>query len=80
MRQACLQQQPPFDISLRDVSFLLRGMQLNGHVFSRGSDDVQTLAQRLLNQVQFLCQREQLPLPPDSLLMLRRWIAGDLLA
>lgn len=80
VRTTCLALRPSVDVALRDVVFILRGMQLNGHVFSRGSDDVQTLAQRLLNQVQFLCQREQLPLPPDSLLMLRRWIAGDLLA
>ena len=53
-------------------------MQLNGHVFGRGLDDVATLAQRLLNQVLFLCQREQLPLPPEALLHLRQWLLGDL--
>ena len=67
-------------VALRDVVFLLRGMQLNGHVFGRGMDDVPTLARRLLDQVLFLCQREQLPLPPASLALLQRWIAGDLLA
>jgi hypothetical protein len=78
VRTACLAQTPPIEVSLRDVVFLLRGMQLNGHVFGRGADDVHTLAQRLLNQVLFLCQREQMPLPPDSLALLRRWIAADL--
>jgi len=78
VRTACLARTPAVDVSLRDVVFLLRGMQLNGHVFSRGMDDVHTLAQRLLNQVLFLCQREQLPLPPDSVALLRQWIAGDL--
>ncbi len=78
VRSACLAHEPAVDVSLRDVVFLLRGMQLNGHVFGRGADDVHTLAQRLLNQVLFLCQREQLPLPPDGMALLRDWIAGDL--
>ena len=77
VRTACLARTPAIDVSLRDVVFLLRGMQLNGHVFGRGMDDVHTLAQRLLNQVLFLCQREQLPLPPDGLALLRQWIAAD---
>jgi hypothetical protein len=79
VRSACLARTPSIDVSLRDAVFILRGMQLNGHVFSRGIDDVQTLAQRLLNQVLFLCQREQLPLPADSVALVRQWIAGDLL-
>jgi hypothetical protein len=77
VRSACLARTPSVDVSLRDVVFLLRGMQLNGHVFGRGADDVHTLAQRLLNQVLFLCQREQLPLPPDGLVLLRQWIAAE---
>lgn len=75
---ACQQRTPPMPVALRDVVFLLRGMQLNGHVFGRGLDDVATLTQRLFNQVQFLCQREQLPLPVDSLALLRQWLVGDL--
>ncbi len=77
VRTDCLARTPSIDVSLRDVVFLLRGMQLNGHVFGRGADDVHTLAQRLLNQVLFLCQREQLPLPADGLALLRQWIAAD---
>ena len=50
VRTACLARTPAIDVSLRDVVFLLRGMQLNGHVFSRGMDDVPTLARRLLDQ------------------------------
>jgi hypothetical protein len=76
VRTACLARTPSTDVALRDVVFLLRGMQLNGHVFGRGVDDVPTLAQRLLNQVMFLCQREQLPLPAESVALLRQWIAG----
>ena len=57
VRSACQARTPAIDVSLRDVVFLLRGMQLNGHVFGRGLDDVHTLAQRLTNQMLFLCQR-----------------------
>jgi|JI6StandDraft_1071083.scaffolds.fasta_scaffold67738_2 hypothetical protein len=77
VRSACQARTPAIDVSLRDVVFLLRGMQLNGHVFGRGLDDVHTLAQRLTNQMLFLCQREQLPLPPDGLALLRQWMAAE---
>jgi NYN domain len=43
----------------RDVNFLVRGMQMNGHVFGQGADDEATLTTRLFNQVLFLCAREQ---------------------
>lgn len=73
---ACQAQKPAVEVALRDVVFLLRGMQLNGHVFGRGMDDVPTLSQRLLNQMLFLCQREQLPLGPDELQAMRQWLVG----
>ncbi len=65
------------DLAMRDVVFLLRGMQLNGHVFGRGQDDVATLAQRLVNQVLFLCEREQMLLGEASVAMIRQWVTGD---
>ena len=65
------------DVSMRDVVFILRGMQLNGHVFGRGQDDARTLAQRLVNQVLFLCEREQRLLDADSVALIRQWIGGD---
>ncbi len=68
------------DVSMRDVVFILRGMQLNGHVFGRGQDDEATLALRLLNQVLFLCEREQMVLGEAAVAQIRRWIAGDLMA
>jgi len=79
VRHACLRLAPHFDIALRDVSFLLRGMQLNGHVFGRGQDDPHTLAQRLFNQMLFLCQREQMVIDEAGQLQIRQWIGGDLL-
>ena len=65
---------------LRDVAFLLRGMQLNGHVFGQGHDDFATLASRLVNQVLFLCEREQRVLDGASVDLIRRWIGGDAVA
>lgn len=78
VRSACAGD-PGVEVSLRDVVFILRGMQLNGHVFGRGVDDVHTLAQRLFNQVMFLCQREQMVVDDRSKAQIRQWIGGDLL-
>ncbi|HPU51805.1 MAG TPA: NYN domain-containing protein [Burkholderiaceae bacterium] len=64
-------------LRLRDIAFLLRGMQLNGHVFNQGRDDFATLASRLVNQVVFLCEREQRVLDTASVAMIRRWIGGE---
>jgi NYN domain len=60
----------------RDVTFLLRGMQLNGHVFGQGHDDEPTLASRLVDQVLFLCAREQMVLDEGAVGHIRHWIAG----
>ena len=79
VRHACLQRQPPLDMALRDVIFLLRGMQLNGHQFGRGQDDAHTLAQRLFNQMLFLCQREQMVIDEAGQAQIRQWIGGGLL-
>ncbi len=76
VRNICLERTPPIDVPLRDVVFLLRGMQLNGHVFGQGQDDVQTLAKRLLDQVLFLCQREQMQLDAGAHAQIAAWIAG----
>ena len=61
----------------RDVTFLMRGMQLNGHVFGQGADDVATLAARLVNQVRFLCEREQKVLDEAEISHIKRWITAD---
>lgn len=66
-------------IRLRDVAFLLRGMQLNGHVFGQGHDDFATLASRLVDR-DLLCEREQRVLDDTSVAFIRRWIGGDALA
>jgi hypothetical protein len=68
------------EVAMRDVVFILRGMQLNGHAFGRGQDDARTLAQRLCSQVMFLCQREQMVTDDSTRAQIRQWIAGDLLA
>ena len=79
IREQC-QQRHGLDVSMRDVVFILRGMQLNGHVFGRGQDDVPTLAQRLVNQVLFLCEREQMLLGEPAVGLIRQWIGGQRLA
>jgi uncharacterized LabA/DUF88 family protein len=61
----------------RDVTFFIRGMQLNGHVFGRGDDDVATLGDRLLAQVLFLCEREQMLLDDAAVAGIRRWVTGE---
>ena len=60
----------------RDVNFLVRGIQMNGHVFGQGADDEATLTTRLFNQVLFLCEREQKVPDPNEVSHIRAWI-GD---
>jgi NYN domain len=60
----------------RDVTYLVRGMQMNGHVFGQALDDENTLAKRLVNQIQFLCEREQKVLSAEELGHIRRWVKG----
>ena len=58
----------------RDVAFLVRGMQLNGHVFGQGRDDPRTLTERLLQQMLFLCEREQKLLTAAEAEQIRQWV------
>ncbi len=65
------------EVALRDVAFLIRGMQLNGHVFGQAHDDVATLAQRVYGQILFLCEREQMVLSELATKRIRQWIGVD---
>lgn len=60
----------------RDVTFIVRGLQMNGHVFGQGGDDEATLAGRLFRQVLFLCEREQKLLSPADVDQIRAWIGA----
>jgi len=60
----------------RDVNFLVRGMQMNGHVFGQGADDEVTLTTRLFNQVLFLCEREQKVPDQTEVGHIRTWIGS----
>lgn len=60
----------------RDVNFLIRGMQMNGHVFGQGADDEENLTTRLFNQILFLCEREQKVLDQTEMGHIRAWIGG----
>lgn len=61
----------------RDVAFIVRGLQMKGHVFGQGADDARTLSDRLLQQVLFLCEREQKVLTPADVELVRGWIGVD---
>jgi hypothetical protein len=61
----------------RDVNFLVRGMQMNGHVFGQGADDEATLTTRLFNQVLFLCEREQRVLGPSEIGHIEHWVKSE---
>ena len=58
----------------RDVNFIVRDLQMNGHVFGQGDDDARTLSTRLFDQILFLCVREQKALTPSETEKLRAWI------
>jgi hypothetical protein len=60
----------------RDVNFLVRGMQMNRHVFGQGADDEATLTTRLFNQILFLCEREQKVPDQTEVGHIRTWIGG----
>lgn len=60
----------------RDVTFLVRGMQLNGHVFGQGRDDPRTLTARLLHQMLFLCEREQKLLTAAEADQIGQWVGA----
>ncbi len=62
----------------RDVNFLVRGMQMNGHVFGQDADDEATLTTRLFKQVLFLCEREQKVTDPIEIGHLRAWIGAPI--
>jgi NYN domain len=64
-------------VRLRDITFLVRGMQLNGHVFGKGEDDQATLATRLVNQILFLCEREQMALDALAVENIKRWVVVE---
>jgi len=60
----------------RDVNFLVRGMQMNGHDFAQGPNDRATLLGRLYRQVLFLCEREQKVLGTIELGHIQSWIGA----
>jgi hypothetical protein len=58
----------------RDVNFLIRGIQMNGHDFAQGPNDRATLLMRLFRQVLFLCEREQKVLSANEVGHLQAWV------
>ena len=64
-------------ISRSDVSFVLKGLMLDGHGFGQGRDDPLSLGRRFCTAVLDLCQREQLPLDAAQTAALQRWLGQD---
>jgi len=71
--RACMDEQG-LRVRPRDVNFLIRGMQMNGHDFGQGPNDQATLLMRLFRQMLFLCEREQKVLSANELEQLQSWV------
>lgn len=65
-------------VSRADVTWVLRGLLLGGHVFGQGEDAPSTLAHKTAENIRTLCLREQMVI--DKLVddALRRWVGDDL--
>jgi hypothetical protein len=61
-------------ISRADISFVLRGLLMRGHVFGDGKDTPKELARAYANNVRSLCLREQIILDQTTEAVIRRWI------
>lgn len=64
-------------ISRADVSFVLRGLLIRGHVFGQGDDGVAVLSRKLADNVRSLCLREQILLDGGTDSAIDRWIVGQ---
>ncbi|MFZ2989651.1 MAG: NYN domain-containing protein, partial [Ideonella sp.] len=63
-------------VSRLDVNWVLRGVQMAGHAFGLGHDDLATLSYRLVGNLINLCRREQVALDEGSAAVLQRWVSG----
>lgn len=63
-------------ISRADVSFVLRGLLIRGHVFGQGDDSVAALSRKLADNVRSLCLREQIVLDGGTDSAIDRWIVA----
>ena len=61
-------------ISRADVTDVLRGLVMRGHVFEEGTNDVVTLAQKLGDNIRSLCLREQIVLDGVMDRAIKDWI------
>ena len=63
-------------VSRADVTFVLRGLAIRGHVFGANEDDRESLARRFAEHVLSLCLREQMVISDRKRADLFRWITG----
>jgi len=64
-------------ISRADVTDVLRGLVMRGHVFEEGPNDVATLAQKLGDNIRSLCLREQIVLDGVMDKAIKDWIGSN---
>ena len=64
-------------VSRADVTFIIRGLLLRGHIFGQGKDDPGAMAKILADNVRSLCLREQMVLDNGANRVINAWIAGD---
>lgn len=63
-----------YPVGRSDVNWVLRGLLLQGHIFGSGEDDVRTLSRKTIENLRFLCLRDQMVIDRDMDDALQRWI------
>lgn len=64
-------------VSRADVTWVLRGLLLRGHVFGTGEDAAQSLASKTADNIRTLCLREQMVIDQSVDAAISRWIGGS---
>lgn len=65
-----------YPLGRADVMFVLRGLSFRGHAFGKGNDNVETLSSKFIDNVRFLCLREQIVIEHKMDAGIHDWIGG----
>ena len=65
------------DISREDVNWVLRGLLMCGHQFGQGQDTPKQLATQMANNLEKLCNREELWLDESQRNAVHHWVGAD---